>query len=392
MWRETYFTCKEYDLKGEEIFMKPRIFISSTFYDLKYIREDLSNFIKAHDFEPILFEDGDIGYTPFTTLDDSCYKAIESADMALLIVGGSYGSPASGEKPSDFEEFISVTRREFQKGVENGVPFYVFIDRNVYAEYGIYDLNSKDIDSGACNIQFKATKNINVFRFIKEIYNIKQISVTEFNKSSDIKDFLSKQWSDMFKSYLSSMKEQKEIEQVQDSISHMNVLIEKMDKILDAVGKEVLKDSKAEYKQIIEENAKAEAKAICLLLSKVIKLETFKNIDRRDNVAILLKALEKLYTEQETLAKEKEYPVDCIPIDYANELITTFVDYIHNNGLLLQRVEFKIFDMYSQLQPFLKNTSRKKELSDCLCTPSYYHRIFKTFSKTIDDNETVCDK
>ena len=26
--------------------MKPRIFVSSTFYDLKYIREDLSNFIK----------------------------------------------------------------------------------------------------------------------------------------------------------------------------------------------------------------------------------------------------------------------------------------------------------------------------------------------------------
>lgn len=44
--------------------MKPRIFVSSTFYDLQYIREDLSNFIKAHDFDPIMFEDGDIGYTP----------------------------------------------------------------------------------------------------------------------------------------------------------------------------------------------------------------------------------------------------------------------------------------------------------------------------------------
>lgn len=49
--------------------MKPRIFVSSTFYDLKYVREDLSNFIKAHDFEPIMFEDGDIGYTPGRALD-----------------------------------------------------------------------------------------------------------------------------------------------------------------------------------------------------------------------------------------------------------------------------------------------------------------------------------
>ena len=44
--------------------MKPRIFISSTFYDLKYVREDISNFIKTHGFETVMFEDGDIGYTP----------------------------------------------------------------------------------------------------------------------------------------------------------------------------------------------------------------------------------------------------------------------------------------------------------------------------------------
>ncbi len=370
--------------------MKPRIFVSSTFYDLKYIREDLSNFIKAHDFEPILFEDGDIGYTPFTTLDDSCYKAIESADMALLIVGGSYGSPASGEKPSDFEEFISVTRREFQKGVENGVPFYVFIDRNVYAEYGIYDLNSKDIDSGACNIQFKATKNINVFRFIKEIYNIKQISVTEFNKSSDIKDFLSKQWSDMFKTYLSSMKEQKEIEQVQDSISHMNVLIEKMDKILDAVGKEVLKGSKDEYKQIIEENAKAEAKALCLRLSRAIKIESHKNNDRRESVDVLLKALKTLYEQQERLTKSKKLPIDFVPSENVDELLKVFTGIIHQNEMLMIRIDLEIFDMCSQLQPFLTAESKRKELSDLLCISPYYHRIFKTHSKTLEEVELVC--
>lgn len=42
--------------------MKPRIFISSTFYDLKYIREDLANFVRSYGYEPVLFEDGDIGY------------------------------------------------------------------------------------------------------------------------------------------------------------------------------------------------------------------------------------------------------------------------------------------------------------------------------------------
>ena len=33
--------------------MKPRIFISSTFYDLKYIREELMRFIVSKNYEPI---------------------------------------------------------------------------------------------------------------------------------------------------------------------------------------------------------------------------------------------------------------------------------------------------------------------------------------------------
>ena len=46
---------------GRIIFMKPRIFISSTFYDLKYIREDLANFVRSYNYEPVLFEDGILG-------------------------------------------------------------------------------------------------------------------------------------------------------------------------------------------------------------------------------------------------------------------------------------------------------------------------------------------
>ena len=94
--------------------MKPRIFVSSTFYDLKYVREDLSNFIKAHDFEPIMFEDGDIGYTPGQALDGACYETMHSADMVLLIIGGNYGSPAEGEVKDEFKEYISITRNEFK--------------------------------------------------------------------------------------------------------------------------------------------------------------------------------------------------------------------------------------------------------------------------------------
>ena len=366
--------------------MKPRIFVSSTFYDLKYIREDLANFIKAHDFEPILFEDGDIGYTPFTTLDDSCYRAMESADMALLIVGGNYGSPASGEKPDDFNEFISVTRREFQKGIEHGIPFYVFVDRNVYTEYGIYDINSKEIDSGECKINFRSTKNINVFRFIKEIHNFNQIAITEFGKISDIKDFLSKQWSDMFKNYLSTLKEQKEIEKLQDTISNMNVLIEKMDKILNAVGKEVLKNSEEEYKQIIEENEKAEAKAICLLLSKRINIhvDKTKSKKRSEHVMSFLTSLNEMYDQLDELTESQDSQLEELSVEDANKVTKPFVESLKNVGMSIHNLKFEIYEDKNKIHPYLSDPDKLKEIYALLCSGPYYYRVFKVINKGIN--------
>ena len=39
---------------------RPRIFISSTFYDLKHVRYDLENFIRSLGYEPIMNDRGNI--------------------------------------------------------------------------------------------------------------------------------------------------------------------------------------------------------------------------------------------------------------------------------------------------------------------------------------------
>lgn len=369
--------------------MKPRIFVSSTFYDLKYIREDLANFIKAHDFEPILFEDGDIGYNPLTNLDDSSYKSMESADMALLIVGGNYGSPATGETPDNFKEFMSITRREFQRGVDEGVPFFVFVDRNVYAEYGIFDLNSKEIESGECSIKFKATKNINVFRFIREIRSIKQISITEFDKVADIKDFLSKQWADMFKTYLASIKEQKEIEQLKDSINSMNVLMEKMDKILDVVGKEVLKDSEEEYQQIVEETERAEAKSVCLRIAKCVKIGVIRKRSpkRRDHVMAFLTALNDMYDQQVELATEHNISPEDIQIDEANVVARAFEKALEESGMIISSMRILIHEEINSIHPYLQDPDKMKEVYALLCSGPYYYRVFRVINDPLDEDD-----
>lgn len=232
--------------------MKPRIFVSSTFYDLKYVREDLSNFIKAHDFEPIMFENGDIGYTPGQALDGACYETMHSADMVLLIIGGNYGSPAEGEVKDEFKEYISITRNEFKNAVNEGIPIYVFIDSKVYVEYEIYEANYEEIEHGEIKINFKNVKNINVFRFIKEIKNLGNLPITEFDKIIQIKDFLSKQWSDMFKKYLAILKDNKNDENIKSTVEDMNLLVRKMNLMLESMGKKILTENNSdEYDKVV---------------------------------------------------------------------------------------------------------------------------------------------
>ncbi|MBW2570128.1 MAG: DUF4062 domain-containing protein [Deltaproteobacteria bacterium] len=49
---------------------KPRIFVSSTYYDLKHIRAPLEIFIESLGYESILSEKGDIAYSPEQPLDE----------------------------------------------------------------------------------------------------------------------------------------------------------------------------------------------------------------------------------------------------------------------------------------------------------------------------------
>lgn len=231
--------------------MKPRVFISSTFYDLRYIREDLSNFVKDHDFEPVLFEEGDIGYTPGKPLDESCYESMRRSDMVILIIGGSYGSPATGEKADEFKEYLSITRKEFSTAVNEGIPLYSFVEATVLHEYKLYDKNLKRIEEEHVDFEFNAA--LNVFRFIKEIYSLGNITVTEFSKPAEIKDFLSKQWSDMFKNYLYILRESNKDDKLVDTVGELKTLVKQMNVMLDKVGSKVLENNDSdEYKHTVK--------------------------------------------------------------------------------------------------------------------------------------------
>jgi len=130
--------------------MKPRVFVSSTYYDLKYIRNNIERFINQYGFESVLFESGNVYFDQNQELDISCYNEVKLCHMMLLIIGGRYGAPSSEEKQAEFIEgyeknYISITRKEFREAVSNNIPIFIFIDKNVYSEYHTFKKNKKTI-------------------------------------------------------------------------------------------------------------------------------------------------------------------------------------------------------------------------------------------------------
>lgn len=204
---------------------KPRVFVSSTYYDLKYIRDELREFIADFGFEAVLFEQGNITYDHQKAIDLSCYKDVKASQMLILIIGGRYGSPASDSIPREkeqafFEWYNSMTREEYLTAIRENIPVYIFIEKQVHHEYKTY-LNNR----GNALIRYASVDTINVFRFIEEIHGqFANNIICEFERFEDIKSWLTAQWAGLFYEYLAENKRAADVSSLSDKISELGEL------------------------------------------------------------------------------------------------------------------------------------------------------------------------
>lgn len=221
---------------------KPRIFVSSTYYDLKHIRSSLDIFIDSLGFEAILSEKGDIAFSPETPLDESCYREASTADVFVLIVGGRYGSEASGQdkKPgkSFYERYESITKKEYDSAVRKDIPTYILIESSVHAEYYTY-LRNKENDS----TKYAHVDSVNIFHLIEEILaRPRNNPVHTFDRFADIESWLRDQWAGLFRELLTRATGQKQIAtltaQVEDLKEINNTLKRYLEALMSGVSKE----------------------------------------------------------------------------------------------------------------------------------------------------------
>lgn len=232
---------------------KPRIFVSSTYYDLKHIRASLETFILSLGYEPVLFESGDIPFHHDRPLDLSCYDAVESAHIFVLIIGGRYGSSASGQKiikingdGSKNEElermysfYNSITVEEYKRARQKDVPIYIFLEKGVAAEYQTYKEN-KDSTS----IRYAHVDNVSIFRLIDGIFSEHRNNlVREFETFDDISSWLKEQWAGLFSDYLSKRKSESVLSDLTTQVRTLNQVVDALRSYSEAIVRKVEPDA-----------------------------------------------------------------------------------------------------------------------------------------------------
>ena len=112
----------------------PRVFISSTYYDLKHVRNDIGDFIRSLGYTPVMHDRGGVAYTQTDTIENSCYSELTTCDIVICIIGNHFGTQAS---TGDF----SITMEELRTAIKNKKKIYIFIAKDVYIENRTYMQN-----------------------------------------------------------------------------------------------------------------------------------------------------------------------------------------------------------------------------------------------------------
>lgn len=196
---------------------KPRIFISSTYFDLRVVRADLERFIKEVGYEPVLFERGHVAYGKEEALEEYCYREISTCDILVAIVGGKYGTQSNDAQHS-------ITQRELKTALDLGKQIYVFVERSVHSEYPTYQ-NNKEVKG----FKPSSVNDTRIYKFLEELYALPAGNPIEpFEISEDITRYLREQWSGLFQRLLQENARQQEIniiENLKSTASTLNHLV-----------------------------------------------------------------------------------------------------------------------------------------------------------------------
>lgn len=218
---------------------KPRVFISSTFYDLKQIRNDLFRFIEDMGYEPVDHDQGQVPYSKELALEEYCYKEIENVDILVSVIGSRFGTE-SAHLPKK-----SISQVELITALKKNKQVYIFIEKNVSSEYETYLFN-KDVEG----FKPRHATSTEIYKFIEEIKSLSHNNqIHTFDSAADITRYLKAQWAGLFQGFLQQVERNREV----DVISELSNTASTLQQLVKYLAAEAKNNTEA-FKSIVSLN------------------------------------------------------------------------------------------------------------------------------------------
>jgi hypothetical protein len=207
----------------------PKVFVSSTCFDLGEVREQLKQFIRSYGFEPVLSENGDVFYHPDLHTHESCVHEVSNCQLFVLIIGGRFGGKYVSDKAK------SITNAEYVAAREKNIPVFTYVRDVVLHSHNIFNQNKKkefvaDIDYPGIEKQEHA---MDIFKFIDDVRRSPSNNAFErFNGFHDIELHLRKQWAGLFYDLLKSREVKAQIDITNHLVSNLSASSQKLEELV----------------------------------------------------------------------------------------------------------------------------------------------------------------
>ncbi len=310
----------------------PKVFISSTCFDLKEVRDSLSRFIKNFGFDPILSEHGDVFYHPDLHTHEACIHEISNCQLFILIIGGRFG----GNYVHDKEQ--SITNAEYSAAKEINIPIFTYIKQGVLDNHHTYQANKnkefiKDMEFP--NIE-RQEHSLDIFNFIDHVRKANTNNAFEtFETTNEIEIHLRKQWAGMFFDYLKNR-------EVKEQVNAANVMLA------------TLQTSSEKFEEMIKGLYGPEENTLDNIENKYVAIKFFELV------------LDDKYSQEECYLGKKEDLIRLSNIDPKNK---KWYDYLIELGSFEKLnttdgdVTLKFTGIgYKSSSPILKNAKNEEEI------------------------------